>query len=138
MARNWCFTLNNYTDSEIDKILKTDHYNYIIFGKEVGDEGTIHLQGYIQFKKQMQLVSIKKISVFERAHLEKARGTPKPNIDYCSKDVDVTENGFICEQGKKKIDLVKAMYQVKDGVDTEELIEEPGSDFFFNEDCFNV
>jgi hypothetical protein len=49
----WCFTLNNYTTDELEflssSILGSGEYNYII-GKEIGESGTPHLQGYIGAK----------------------------------------------------------------------------------------
>lgn len=43
-CRNYCFTLNNYKEEDIEKLLKSD-VKYITFQKEVGDSGTPHLQG---------------------------------------------------------------------------------------------
>lgn len=43
-CRNYCFTLNNYAEHDIQKLLDTDH-TYITFQKEVGVNGTPHLQG---------------------------------------------------------------------------------------------
>ena len=51
--RRFVFTLNNWTEEEYDTILKwadTNNTLYII-GKEKGEQGTKHLQGYIEKKK---------------------------------------------------------------------------------------
>ena len=48
-SKRWCFTYNNYTEEhlvEIVDILTKNCFKYII-GKEVGEKGTPHLQGYI-------------------------------------------------------------------------------------------
>lgn len=47
--RGWCFTLNNYSEFDIDTLAKVDCV-YIVYGIEVGKEFTSHLQGYIYFK----------------------------------------------------------------------------------------
>lgn len=96
-SRGWCFTLNNPTEVDFAqlKTLETKS-SYFIYGKEVGEEGTPHLQGYIYFKSQRTLKSLKK--QLSRAHLEVARGTPEQNKDYCSKDGDVYEVG-VCPIG---------------------------------------
>lgn len=65
----------------------------MIFGKEVGKNGTPHLQGYVYSKSRIRWTVFKK--AFPRAHFEIAKGTPEQNIEYCSKE---DENPF--EKGK--------------------------------------
>ena len=81
----WCFTLNNYTDAEIDLIVQCIESNCRtgIFGKEVSSTGTKHLQGYIEFKKKSR-----PMNMFggKRIHWEGAKGSKKANLDYCSKE----------------------------------------------------
>jgi len=93
-AKNWCFTLNNYTDEEYTGILSKlgDTTKYFIVGKEVGDSGTPHLQGYCQFKKQYRLTQVKNL-IGGRAHLEVAKGNGSHNRVYCSKGNDYYEHG---------------------------------------------
>ncbi len=62
--RNLVFTLNNYTQSEVNAIKTLDGDNdisYLIFGYEVGESGTPHLQGYIELSKQKSLRQLKKL-----------------------------------------------------------------------------
>jgi len=52
---NWCFTLNNYTDEEMEQIKNlapSGIIQYIAFGEEIGEEGTPHLQGYLRLNKK--------------------------------------------------------------------------------------
>jgi len=90
-SRTWCFTLNNYTTEEEEgcRLIETV---YTIFGKEVGEQGTPHLQGYLRFKNEKSLAQLKKL--LPRAHLMIAKGTPSDNRKYCSKDGDVFEKGI--------------------------------------------
>lgn len=46
-ARAWCWTLNNYTAEETIKLANVP-CKYIVWGCEVGESGTPHLQGYIE------------------------------------------------------------------------------------------
>lgn len=63
---------------------------YWVIGKEVGEQGTPHLQCYFNFKNQKRFSTLKK--AVPRAHWEKARGTVQENLKYCSKDGDFTTN----------------------------------------------
>lgn len=86
-AKMWCFTLNNYTDDEflhIKNSLSSDSSNKWIIGKETGESGTPHLQGYCNFNKKTRLTALKKINT--RIHWEKCKGSEDQNIKYCSKD----------------------------------------------------
>ncbi len=81
-----CFTLNNPEPDEketlVNELVKMD-LGFII-GDEIGESGTPHLQGYIEFKKQIYLTGLKKLN--DHAHWEAARGDRQQNINYCSKD----------------------------------------------------
>lgn len=85
------FTLNNYTEDEVRCVKEWD-CKYLIFGKEVGESGTLHLQGYVSFANAKTLAVLKK-KYSATAHWEIALGTPKQASDYCSKDGDVFEKG---------------------------------------------
>lgn len=80
-SKAWCFTLNNYTEEEkafidsMDDEKKRDEsgISYIIYGIEIGESGTRHLQGYIEFSKRIRLSGCRKL--LQRAHFERRRGT---------------------------------------------------------------
>jgi hypothetical protein len=86
-AIKWCFTLNNYTNAEYDCIKRfcSMYCRGAIIGKEVGEQGTPHLQGYIEFKTKARPKGKFKN---KRIHWEKAKGTKEENFTYCSKDDD--------------------------------------------------
>lgn len=74
----YVFTLNNYTDAEVDTLKKTvvdGRASYIIWGKEVGEQGTPHLQGYIELKKRYSIRQLKKFPGFARASFFNRMGT---------------------------------------------------------------
>jgi len=82
-SRNFCFTLNNYTEDVYQHLLSID-CKYVVIGKEVGDSGTPHLQGFMSFKDARTLSTLKKINA--HAHWEVCKGLPSQNRTYCIKD----------------------------------------------------
>jgi len=86
--------LNNYQDVEYSAIKDwiEAECDYGCIGKEVGDSGTPHLQGYFRKKTKCRLSQLK-TGVSQRAHFEVARGSPRDNRTYCSKDGDFWEFG---------------------------------------------
>lgn len=84
-AKRWCFTLNNYTEEELSVIGSKvpELCSKYIIGKEVGESGTPHLQGYIELKVKARPKGLFNI---DRIHWECARGNVMENNKYCSKD----------------------------------------------------
>lgn len=91
-ARAWTLTINNYEENIFDtlKQLIIDKCQNYIFGKEVGEKGTPHIQGYVSFKNARTFASMKKL--FPKAHIEKAKGNLKQNYIYCSKEKNFITN----------------------------------------------
>nr|UBJ25945.1 replication-associated protein [Giant panda circovirus 6] len=59
----WCFTVNNWTPEEWDSITQVlgPTVKYLCVGKEVGEGGTPHLQGYMELKKRKRLKQFGKL-----------------------------------------------------------------------------
>lgn len=85
-GRNWAITINNYKASDIDDAKYWD-VQYLVFAHEVGDSGTPHVQGWVQFKTNMRLSACKKLH--ETAHWELCRGSIEQNEKYCRKDGNI-------------------------------------------------
>lgn len=85
----WCFTLNNYTPEEENKlkVMVEKECKFCVCGHEVGEKGTPHLQGYLEFKRKIRFNQVK-ILLGSRYHIEKAKGSKWDNITYCEKDGD--------------------------------------------------
>lgn len=119
-SRAWCFTLNNYNDQDESRIRdffspasggrggsssasasadssgeasSSDggYFKYVCFGREVGESGTRHLQGFAYTRNPCGLQALR--SRIVGAHWEIARGTPAQAIAYCQKDGDFHEWG---------------------------------------------
>ena len=95
-SRRWVFTLNNWTQQEYDHIATTarddDMFSYLIAGKEVGENGTPHLQGYFYLSSPRRLSYLRQ-TLSARAHFERARGTHEQAASYCKKEGDFDEFG---------------------------------------------
>jgi len=89
-SRDYCFTTNNYTQDHID-LFNTIDCVYVVYGKETGESGTPHLQGYIRFKSQKTMSAV--IKLMPGSHIEIKKGTCAEAIAYSKKDGDVYERG---------------------------------------------
>lgn len=126
-GRNWCFTLNNYT-SEDEDLLKSffnEYCRYMVYGKEIGSkEHTPHLQGYIQLKKKLRMLSLKKKIGINTIHLELQRA--KNNEDaknYCLKDGDIVEYGEFLKFGSPKSKKDNLKQQILDADTWEDVLD---------------
>lgn len=132
LSRRWCFTLNNYTEDDeqsVGDFCDGPRCLYAVVGREVGDTGTKHLQGFIILNQPMRLAALRN-AVSPRAHYEAARGTSEQAADYCKKDADFDEHGvFPSEQGARTdIDRFKAWVATQDTLPSQRTVarEFPG------------
>lgn len=93
-SRDWCFTLNNYTEQDVEDLnQKAVLFAYLLYGFEVGESGTPHLQGFIQFKGPRTFQSVQRVLGDSRFHIEARKGSVQQCIAYCKKDNSYTEFG---------------------------------------------
>lgn len=114
-SRSWCFTINNYTEIEKENVMMINGIKrYVICGLEVGESGTQHLQGYIELTAPQRLSALKKLTGFERAHLEKRCGTRDQARNYCMKTGQYIESdGWLSGGQGSRNDLRKMMEMIK-------------------------
>jgi len=86
-SRAFCFTVNNYdgipTEADWEDLQRAGAI-YLIFQEEIGEQGTIHLQGYIYFSQAKSLQQV--IALIPGGHVLVAKGTAQQNTTYCSKE----------------------------------------------------
>jgi len=92
-SKQWCFTWNNYNGSDVsnfEEILKKA--GSYVFGYEIGESGTPHLQGYVEFNKKLRPLECKEFP--KQIHWEKKsiHSTRTQCIDYCCKDGTYSTN----------------------------------------------
>jgi hypothetical protein len=123
------FTLNNYTEEELERLqdlVTNGMLSYILFGREVGEQGTPHLQGYCETPSRCGLRRMKTL-IGNRAHLEKANGSLASNQAYCRKeDENAFEDGLPAPPQGARTDLVN----IKEKLDRGATIEEIAIDHF--------
>ncbi len=119
--RNLIFVINNPEESDKEDLANLD-WSYLIYQLEMGDDGTPHYQGYMEFDGQKRFGYLKKR--LPRAHIEKRMGSQKQAIDYCSKEDTRLEGPFEFgtkkEQGKSS-EYLEAIEAAKLGASEKEL-----------------
>jgi hypothetical protein len=90
-AARYVLTINNYNDDELAKVRELAGLPgclVAVVGKEVGEQGTPHLQGYLEFVMPVKRTTLE-AALGGRAWLQKAAGTRKQNLIYCRKGGDM-------------------------------------------------
>jgi hypothetical protein len=118
-SKHWCFTLNNYTNEDIERINGLVDTNnkvaYVIYGKEIGESGTPHLQGVISFNQKIRLVPAKAV-IGSNPHVECARNL-KASVLYCKKEGEWVEFGSLSGRGQgNRNDLEEFKKAIKGGM----------------------
>jgi Putative viral replication protein. len=99
----WVFTINNPTEDDDQRCANyaEQHCKYLVVGKETGDTGTPHLQGFLILNNSQRLSHLRS-NLSARGHYEPARGTSQQASNYCKKDGDFNEFGALpSSQGKR-------------------------------------
>lgn len=124
-AKCWVFTLNNYTEQDEQRIqaFATAECRYLVYGRERAPQtGTLHLQGYAYLKKRRRVTQLRR-ELSDRAHYEKAKGTPLQNKEYCTKDGDYYESGLPPSGQGRRTDLESVHRAIREGHPRDEIIE---------------
>lgn len=91
--RHWCFTVNNYTEDDFAGLSGLEpKYKYIVCGKEVGESGTPHLQGFVSFANPIKATTLHRW-FNNRGHWLVARN-PLAAATYCKKEGNFVEFGI--------------------------------------------
>lgn len=102
-TRDWCWTLNNPTESErstLGGLVDVPRgIQFLIFQEERGENGTLHFQGYLECATTHNINWLKN-NFNSRAHFEPRRGSQKQAIDYCKKDDTYVEGGLRIQVGE--------------------------------------
>lgn len=106
----------------LDKFAQ-DHCIYMIYGKEVGESGTPHLQGFMQLKTRLRITQLRKLGMKCHMEVRSKKSTPQEASDYCKKEGDYVEYGMLQNQGKRT-DLERVTELIKEGSTLQHVAEE--------------
>lgn len=122
-GRNWCFTLNNPESTQVEW---PDFVRYAVWQLERGEQGTLHLQGYVEFSKVMRLSGCQK--VLSKAHWTRkyVESTREQARNYCMKPDTRVEGPW--EHGKwvkdgERTDLQVVTDKIKEGASLKDIFE---------------
>jgi hypothetical protein len=138
-------TVNNYTPDEVTKfngllgrVNNRTRVTFITYQFEVGENGTPHIQAYIQLSLQMQAGTFAdwlESKLGRRPHVESQRGSSEQCVDYCSKEDTRAPNtvpvvlgeyrplaGSSSRQGQRT-DLLEVQRDIHEGMELQPLID---------------
>lgn len=140
-----CFTLNNPTDAELEFLDRCSEFGLpgikrAIVGYEVSDSGTPHLQGYVETDQRLRSnqVRSKYGDLLQRAALFAAKGSPRSNFVYCSKDGDVRWSLGDFGRDIQRSDLQEIRELIDSGVSELEIAEQHFSKWCIYRRSFNA
>lgn len=107
-GKSWMYTLNNYTPEDEVRLQAID-CNYHVYGREIGESGTPHLQGCITFARSCRFAGVHKLIP---GHLTRPNSLQDAR-NYCMKDNDF----FLKDRTKQgaRQDLEDVCEYIKDG-----------------------
>lgn len=109
---SYVFTLNNYTESEEKDVQAIDAV-FLLYGREVGESGTPHLQGFIKFRNARSFNAVRKL--LPRAHVEICKNVGS-SIQYCRKEKNTWQKGKEPEKngGDKQSEKIEKNKRLRD------------------------
>jgi len=151
--RRYCFTWNNYTPADLELIQsKLSLFSYLVYGKETGDSGTPHLQGFFIIKgNKKSIIQLKRL-FGDQPSFQAARALSATAAAYCKKgvqsheewdesgisgptyglDADVFEHGHLRGAGGSPNSLSEMAESIKSGVPMTDVSEMDPSTYIRN------
>ena len=120
-GKTWMCTINNYTDKDI-MWLNNLEVNRMVASKEIGEQGTPHIQAKMTFKQKYRLTALKKLN--PRVHWDLSYA--KDEWNYCKKidsEIIIDKTGRTESNSHKKSGLEEAVEAIQQGASIDDLYE---------------
>nr|QJI53398.1 MAG: replication-associated protein [Circoviridae sp.]QJI53404.1 MAG: replication-associated protein [Circoviridae sp.]QJI53406.1 MAG: replication-associated protein [Circoviridae sp.] len=129
-SKRYVFTINNPQFEDYCAVLEfltEQNCVFAVCGEERGEQGTPHLQGFVNLRKKMRPAAVEE-NLGGRAWLSRAKGTDEDNDDYCTKESTYHRVGEPQKQGARS-DLKKVAALVDEGASLTEVARKYPSQF---------
>ena len=117
-ARTWEIRVSNYTEEDIQWVMDLEVSSCCI-SKEVGEEGTPHLQGRISFKRMYRFTQLKKLH--PKAHWEVSKATKDNN--YYKKAGSELLREVVADKSGKRTDLELIRDELERGDEIQQIMK---------------
>lgn len=131
MARyGYCFTLNNYTPANevtLQGAIGQCGISYLSYGREVGEQGTPHLQGYLQSNQKNKSRFHQKLGIYvmpqERSAIQARNYTQKDGDFWESGEFNDSIKGSMEKKPGARNDLEEVKKAINSGISYDEICE---------------
>lgn len=107
-AKRWPFTWNNYPENWVALLAPGLEGAKWIGGFEVGEEGTPHIQGYVEFPTKVRPIGYKGIPLqihWGDEHGKPCKGDREANVTYCTKQANGYKGNLPVPRALPKVEL---------------------------------
>lgn len=132
-AKQWCWTLNNYTENDVlffrSIVTLVPEIVYMGWGFEVGENGTPHLQGVLGLSRRKTMQRVKDFLQQPAVHLEVMHGSFDEAVEYCEKDGVFEEYGARPRGQGSRSDLIALKNDLRAGMKRKAIADKHFSNF---------
>lgn len=122
-GRSWVFTIPNPTDVDtlrLKQLISTYHPIKMYVGKEVGEGGLVHLQGFVNFRNPLRAIKVAQYT--NRGFLDIAKGTHQQNKKYCLKQGQALIVHESEDPEEAKVKMAKSVIEICRDMSLQEII----------------
>lgn len=110
-TKYWCFTTNN---PEQQHVFHNDTVQFAVWQLERGEEGTLHFQGYVEFKENKRRTAVSK-ALGGHSFCAPRRGSQADCIAYCTKEGSRVHGPWLFGEPTVVSGLVGFVQRLRDG-----------------------